>query len=306
MLDTPIEGEKQPQGSDVEQVLNELEEEGHEIEGREPKADPPEGGDQVPKPKEGEEGYKKPDAKPPEGEGKKEPIDELDPPDGDKKPEEGGKKRRVKMIPAWKAEAEKNQIRSDHKKEIESLGNRGDKKPEEDNKVVPDEKKVQEFAKKYGASEEFMKDLTNIFGGNTLPPEIVKRLDRLDNLEQTIVAQADDANFSTEFNTKVLPTIKEEYPHLSDSQIGRIAKRVKDIAFTESYASTPLEVIYKGLDEFRGLSVAPKKTAEKGGRKGTGLPAQDDINFDSVTEDDIKNMDNATFDRFVLHQRKKK
>ena len=95
---------------------------------------------------------------------------------------------------------------------------------------------------------------------------------------------------------------------VSDDDLAKLKSRLKKMAFTEEYAGTPLDLIYKGLDTFRPIE--KKKSAES----SRGGEARDDdtvIDFENVSTEQIdkwKNSDNPAdkklLEKYFIHQDK--
>lgn len=314
MTENKKEGGRAPD-SDVEAVLNELEDEGHEIENRPPKTDDKEGED---KPKEDaekseDEKDSATDAPKPDEEAGKDETDKDkggdDDDAGDKKPEDIDKPReprRVKMMPAWEHEKTVNQLKSDHKKAMDDLKTSVDKPNSEDkaDTHTPDRtEKIKTLAEKWKAEPEFIADLVDTLGTFEIPKAVEERLAKLDEIEANMNDQTDNADFAKEFDRDVTPLVKAEYANLPEKQLSELKARIREIAFSENYSTTPLSVIFKGLDEFRGLAKAPKKTAEAG--KGGTEQAKKTVDTDGLSEDDVSedNMSDEDFDKLLETKR---
>lgn len=297
------EGGNSPK-NDTEEVLKELEAEGYEIEGRKkPEGEKPKEKPEEEKGKpEGEE-KSKPEEKQPE-----KPAEEVLPDaDEDEEDEESDSKpqRKAKMMPAWKHEVALKDIERKHKEEMETLKTSLTKGEEKDNAVAADDEAVKKIADKYQVEPDFIRDIVSIYGAK-LPKDVEAKLAKLDELSQQHQEAVDEQTFSREFDKDVLPLLTAEYPDLSPKQLDKLKRRVHSIAFTEDYAKTPLSVIYKGLDEFRGVVKAPKTTAEHGKPGSEQVKDVLDVDFENVSEEDVSKMDEATFDKFLEYKRKRK
>lgn len=301
-------GENQPEGgipprdSDAAEVLKEMQ---AEEAAAEPKAKKEEekGGDEKPASdkKEAEAGKKSEDAPPPKDDDKS-------------KDDQDGKVRTprpVKTMAVWEHEVAVKKMRQEHETAMESLQSSlkksADQKAPQDGRsdfeISPEDERVKKVAEKWEAKPEFIADLMNTIGSPKLPKDITDKLAILEKLQSKAQEDGDNAAYSSEFAKDVEPLIKAEYPNASPEHIKAIKERIQGVAFTEDYARTPLSVIYKGLDEFRGMVKPEKSTAEKG---GGGERGGQEIDFDSMSEDEASKLDDDSFERFLAHKRKKK
>lgn len=299
------EANKQAPEDTLKEALQSLTDEGNEI-----KNSPVEltkKPEETPKPEAEKPKEETPKEEPKKDEGKKdEETPKEEPNQEDEKP------RKSKYVPAWKLEVEKKaleqKLRDEFQKTLEEerLKNINNQKPEA--KEITLSPNLKEFAERYQLKEEFVDDLVRVFGkDNQQSPELLAKLKEIEEFKERMEDEADNLKFQRDFDKNVLSSIKAEYPDATQETIDKIRERVKVIAYTEKWEHTPLAVIYKGLDEFRGIVRPPKKTAEpthSGGdaSRGSGLP----VDGDSVTDEDLKKMDDATFLQFLQTKTKKK
>jgi hypothetical protein len=132
-----------------------------------------------------------------------------------------------------------------------------------------------------------------------LPTDVIDGLKHeLDSMKAEKQAQIEAKGFEQEFGENILPLVKAEYPEISEGQLEVIKNKLKEVAYTEQFAKTPLGVIYKGVDDFRGVETARRASAEAG--RG-GNKAQAGKDFDSVSEEDISKMSAEEFDRYSTY-----
>lgn len=271
-----------PGGERLEKdFLESLEGEGFEINGQKPKTVETEA------PKQSEEGEKKVEAPKKEESKKEEPKSEEKPKKDEPKkdPEEWRK-----MIAKRRQDGAKSEEKVTDPKQPELSKPNEEKKPDAKAPDLTEEQKT--LADKYGIEHE---DYLKLF-----PPakEIrIKEEGMSEEDRKTLEAFKTERDglliekgFTDDFNTNILPLLKEEYPDISDEKIAEIKQQVLEKISTDEYASTPLAVVYRGDNAFRGL--VPKET--KGVDNGSRVPATSGekvYDFENVTEDDIKKSD---------------
>lgn len=230
-------------------------------------------------------------------------------PEGEPKPEE--KRRESKLIPAWVHEVDKAAKEKEILKlqtEIERLSQSGNKPPVEDKEIKGTEesyKDVDAAAEKAGIDKDFartMYDLANKNKGQ-LSPEITADLAAARQLKQDREIQAEEVQFSSDFDTIVLPLIKKEYgDDVPQTTIAEIKENLKAKAYTPEYAKVPYTTIYKGEDQFRDV-IAPKGKGGENGRGGTVAladgPKDGDLDLTKPLGDDvIKTLTDKQFDTY--------
>lgn len=276
-----------------------LQDEGFVLEGRQPleKKEPDPKPDPEPDPKKSDED-KKPD----------DPLKD-DPKDKDQKKE--SEKPEPKREEWREAIARKRQEREKaDSKEVKAP------EPVKPDPSKPDPEKPDTKAKPTEAQEKFAEkygiDIEDIVG--LIPPSEVARIER-DGLSKedrqlfdTIKGERDnlliEKGYNADFDSNVLPILKEEYPTISDEKVQEIRKQIFEKLKADEFSMTPLDVIYRGDKSFRGLVTPPKPGPDTGSRvpgKGNSNRVYD---FDSVTEEDVKR-DDFPFDEYSDYQAKK-
>jgi len=234
---------------------------------------------------------------------KEEPIKEEPekPKEGDEddSEEEVKPNRLPKMMPVFKqkiAEKAWSKRETELLGEIETLKNKPTEAPVQQAKVTEDmDSKIAELAEKKGVDAELIKDIIGLVPNQDSSEEVKEAMQVIKDLKASNEQTKADVDFSKEFEG-VKPLIKAEYPNISDGDLSNIQKQLKDNAFTEEYAKTPLSVIYKGLDGFREAVITKKKTAESS-RSGQNRNSEVQ-DYSSWTEDDVKNSSREDFEKY--------
>ena len=274
-----------------------------------------------------QEGDQPSDQPAPADDGKKDPDNKQDP-----KPEPGkeegkgeeGKpadqqpaKRTPGLMPKWVHERAK----SDYEGKISDLttaleeatkgkqeGQSSDTAPSEEQQKAL-EQEVSKVAEEHGLKPELVKSLVELgmkFGGK-LPAEVQEKLKAVDDFKAAQEVAAEESAFQASFDKDIVPLIKAEYGEdLDPDTIQKIRTELMEKAYSDEFANTPLGVLYKGHDSFRGFTRTAKKSAEpsRGGEGRSDSPADgdganEDEEFANVTDEDIDKMDTATFDRYT-------
>ena len=273
MPEKKIEGQDEVLDKDTKEIVDEIKEE-----------DKKPGEEEPPEKEAGEEPEKKPDKEEEAGEkGEEKGEDKKDDEPGE---EEKTFKRTPKLMPLWKhnvAEKKWNKAREDLEGKLQEALKIKDT-PEKT-------EKIKEIAEKYGMDEAMINELVGLVQP-IIPKAIMDDIAQLKKASETTTEQQQEVEFDRDFNKSVLPLIKEEYPEASEKLVSRIKSLVDKLAFTNELIGTPLSMIYKGSEQFRG--VKGKKSAES----STGSGRIEKVNIEGVTPEDIENMSDAEFDKF--------
>jgi len=297
MIDTN-EAASAPSGEilddETREMLDELEKEGHEVT-RPDKSTPaapaakPEERPEVPKP----EVTKPTEQKPSET------------PDG--KPGEEGKpstKREISYVPAYKLKVAESQAQAREKEllgEIEALkSGKPPVTPTVDTPPAPtttdSTQWAKELAEKHNISEELANDLAAKFNQNQgLPQDVKDKLAELDTIREERLATQAQADFSTEFQG-IVDSVKAEYPHATEQELSQVKERLFELAHSEQYHTVPLDEIYRGRSEFRGLIKPPTPSGEPA-RGGTDNVTET-VDYANVTDADIGRMSSEEFAKY--------
>lgn len=220
--------------------------------------------------------------------------------------EEEKPNRIPKMMPAFKhkiAEKEWSKKEAELLSEIETLKNKPTETPAQEAKLTDDlESKINKLAEEKGVDAELIKNIVSLVPQD-VPSDYKESLETIKELKATNEAAKAEAQFTQEFQD-LMPIIKDEYPDISESDLSNIQKQLADTAFTEEYARTPLSVIYKGLDGFRGAVMSKKKSAESS-RSGQNRSSEIQ-DYSKWTDDDISNASREDVDKYFKWVEKNK
>jgi len=214
---------------------------------------------------------------PPTAEVKQEVEEPAEEPPTEEKP----KARRSDYVPVNKY----NELR----KELQEVKRQLDERSTVSPPSVEDKKEMnsslKDLAEKYNLDENFVNEfsdrLLKAAEGKVKLPE---------NLETTIKSfqekekkMAEDSEFETEFEDKILPN----FPELSESKAD-----FKRLAFTEGYETTPLDVL---AHYFQSIN-KPVKTAESP-KQGAGKTEL--LDFKNISEEQLKSFDDAKMEQYM-------
>lgn len=155
------------------------------------------------------------------------------------------------------------------------------------------EEMLKQIAEKHGLDIEVVKDLDSVFyQKQEIPPEFQEKLSYVDKLREEYEGSLEKRLFEDDFEKRVAPLVRDEYPEISDSDLQNIKNTVKKIAYTEEFAKTPLDYIYRGEPSLRGVVRSTKKTAESS-RKGDSKTEM--IDYNSLSGEQISNLTGKEF-----------
>lgn len=158
--------------------------------------------------------------------------------------------------------------------------------------VLTDEQKT--LADKYGIEHD---DYLKMFPTRIIEKEVIKNglSPEQEVLFSTIQSERESnaikIGYDNDFNSSVLPLIKAEYPNISDSKVTEIKSKIFEKIQEDQYSMTPLNTLYKGEDEFRGIINVPKRGPDEGSKVPGNHNSSKLYDFDSVSESDMKNPD---------------
>lgn len=268
-------------------ILKDLEADGHEVAGLTPAQNAEET-----KPEEESQ-----EEAPKEEEPKQEAEPQKDAQPDKKEPEKETEDRKPRYIPAWELKKQEKQWEAEKARlEAELEQARQAKTPAEA------EDDVDAIAKKYDLEPSVVKDLVEIAAKRALPPEFRAKLQEFEEVSKATKATLEEQAFSKDFASQVEPLVRAEYPDISDDALAKIREDIKSHAYSKDFLTTPLHVIYKGVDSFRGR-VQPKTKTVEGKRGGEGRT--DVVDFDSLTEDQVQNLSGEDFIKYSEYQARK-
>ena len=238
------------------------------------------------------------------------------------------KRRESTLVPAWMLKVQEDQAakrETDLKNQLANLSKTGKaletdgtKKPDAAEVKVYDEK-VKNLADKLGVEPDELKDAIKslVPDAPTLPPDLAEKLKEIDTLKSERAIAVEEAKFSADFDTQILPLIKKEYgDDVPPETILKLKENLKAMAYEPDYAKVPYATIYKGTDSFRGVIPDKKKGAEnsRGGTvvvtQSTRTTAQNgDIDWADpdldLSDEQLKKLDAAEFDKYCDIQAKR-
>lgn len=216
---------------------------------------------------------------------------------------QGKKEDRSKFVPSWVLEKERTQaaqkIADLEKSLAEAAGSRKGENGEETKVERID--RIKETIKKHNidVSPEFMEEIVKIASeGKEMPADFATRLADLDKLKHDKEVEAEEVQFSADFEKNVVPMIKAEFgDDVDPTKIAEFKESLKALAYTQEYAKVPYDVIYRGRSEFRTMATAKKRSAE-GARGGSGTMSGGEKDYTSMTEEEAKNLSGEEFDKW--------
>ena len=209
----------------------------------------------------------------------------------DKKEDKSEKQERTpRVIELYKhkiAEKAWNKEKGELLKSIEKLEGSSNK---EDIKKTSEkiETQISAFAEKHKMKPEVIKELIGLFPKQEQDTSLRKDIDKI-NKER--IERKQDVIFDKDYAKKILPLLKQL--KIPEKDYSDIKKSLHDKAFTEQFAKTPIDFIFKGdpfFDRFRSAEDLKKRGFEdksKGTRGGVGDEKKN-----------IKDMDSKEFDDF--------
>ena len=203
---------------------------------------------------------------------------------GEEPPEEPKKiERTPKLIPAYKHETFKSQSEQREKAlkaKIENLESELSNKTE-----VQSNDEIKKFAEDNGVEESLVAGILKLTG----IPKLKKEFDeKLSKLERERSESVQDKEFEKDYEKSVIPLLEEQ--GVPKEKWNEAKKMLKDLAFSEDYAKTPLKVIFKGVDDFEEFIPKEKRKSIEGGRsgaRGTGATDKKDVNDPELSDEEF-------------------
>lgn len=219
-----------------------------------------------------------------------------------------------KLMPAWAHEVATKKLNQEIENLKGQLAAKGDttgqqpaspptQAPQSDEKL---NEQVNSLAEKHNLDPELVKSIVELgrANSNVLPPEVqalIAKSQDIDTIKASYEVQAEEQAFNSSFDEHVVPLIKAEYGEdVGKDTIDAIRESMKETAYTEEFQGTPYSVIYKGVDTFRGYSRPAAQTAEpgRGGTEHVNQHTASEVDFSTVSQEDIDKMDGETFDKY--------
>ena len=229
-------------------------------------------------------------------------------------------RKKSKLVPEYVLKTAESKAEKREKEllaEIETLkkGNppKEEKKPDE-SKVLSDaevlaemDKELDSLATESGIGKDVLKKLVELPKKVTekilakelerIRTEAADSLKPLHQLTQEAEIKKEETEFNSDFDKVVVPLIKNEYgDNVSPETIEEIREKMKNKAYDPANAETPYPVIYKGFDDFRGLSSPSKKSGEDS-RPGGERGGEGELDTSKLSDEDIENMDRDAFEK---------
>jgi len=226
------------------------------------------------------------------------------------KPEPEPVERKPREIPAWQVEiAKKRQEKEEQEKEtklqkeIDNLKSeneelKGAKIPE----VVGDsDKLIEDLSDKLEAGDitlkDYNKEFASIISQGIKPDEELK--EKIQQLGEAERQRSEDVKYINDFQGKITPLIKEEYPNATIEDIEAINKRLKNFYFEGKYVSLDIDEVYrlKKAEFEKEISPDTLKSVESGGRKAGRQGKVTD--YAEITESEFANLSPEEQDKVI-------
>lgn len=203
--------------------------------------------------------------------------------------------RHLKIQEKYRESEKERQKLNDRIRELEE--SRGDKPPTT-TQVADLSQEIRSFAEEEGIdpiiAERFVR-LAEAGAYTRLKHELGERFQDLDQLksraQESELEQRQEQIWKKQFS-ELIQKLPDEAENIKS-----IESKLKRLAFTEEYHKTPLEVIYKGVDELRPTK---RRTVESG--KGGSSKGSTSLDFKKIVDegdqDAIDSMDPKTFAEF--------
>src|SRR3990167_890274 len=239
-------------------------------------------GDETPEKKSEAEPEKKPEEK----------KEEPDPKPGEKKDDEDDEagrdpNRPIRSIPVWKHKDQLKDVERKHQEEIQGLRSEFEdkiktlsEKPFE--KRIDTSYDVKELADEFGIAPEAISKLADRIAKKVqdeikLPDDVSKKLEAFQERERQV---SEEQGFEKEWETAA-ELIRKENKDLSDAEISAAKAKVKELAYTETYARYRLTDILR-LESANLLPQKGKKTAEPG--RGGSQDGDTFVDYGKITD----------------------
>lgn len=262
---------------DTDEILKELQAEGHEVAGQEKEPEP-----EAPSQQEPEVTETPAEAEP----------EATEPTEVNRVPKE------PTLIPAWKAKIAEERLTKENaalQAQIEALQN--SPTPENKQDVQDRMDNIRALAESEGLElderqERFFNKMANALAQKAVPQDFIKDVQAFQQHQQ--IAQL-EAEYNQEFSKDIVPLLKEKYGELPEKELATLSKKLHALAFTDTYAKVPLKKVF--LAESEDLKVTlPKEgiVTHKSGRTRNA-----DIDLSNIDEESFKSLDSDTLDKFI-------
>lgn len=155
--------------------------------------------------------------------------------------------------------AEKDQLIADLTKKAQNAETPAEKQEVED--------EISEIAEKIGADPEGIKTLTEFLSKKLVKPDGVsiskEDLDAIKNLRQLESQRQAEVQFSTEWN-EFEPSLKKEFPNVTNDDLSIIRKEVNKLAHTKQYHDKEIDYIYFKEKAKLSKLISPQRPSYEG------------------------------------------
>lgn len=225
-----------------------------------------------------------------------------EPKKADKEPERKQEERPTWTMPVAKAQEEKRKAvekaREEARAEAEAAAKAEIaqlKKQMEEGlaKANPNSRlaKIEEVANKHGVDPELAKELLDAFKQSIEIPDVSKYEEILKEREM----ESHKLKASNEFDEKVLPLIKKDFPNATMEHIADVKSKVTELAFSKGYNTYAIEDIYKvRRDDFEFKN---GYSAESSGGRSTQL-----VDFSKMSDEEehaLAEKDPASYEKYL-------
>ena len=214
-----------------------------------------------------------------------------------------------KFVPGWKYMQQKKKVEdaaereqglaAKIKEQEDEINKLKTKAPETPQPSQDDDADVRELINE-GIDEQSAKVVAKFVRSKTTLLE--QKIKEVDEIKQKLSNQDQQSAFNTTFEQDIMPLVKAEYPDASEATLSRIKTSLHGLRETEQFRNTPLDVIYRGIEDFRALAPKGRRSAEPS-RMGGGRAEHHDL--DNVTDEEYARMSPENRAKFVDYQRKK-
>lgn len=216
-------------------------------------------------------------------------------PKADEDKGEGKEGRPPRMVETWKLKTAESQKEAALKRvaELEALMADANKKGTEMSQGEQDEidEEVKKLAEEGNIDPIYLNKLVKVIQSKGAPAgELSKRLQELE-AERALIKE--EAGYANEFEQDILPLVNDK--NLSDAELTQLKAKLKDLAFSETYAKVPLNKIFRAEQDALGIPTA-RRSSEGARAKVRGSDAV--VDLDNLNEEQFKNLSPEQLEQF--------
>lgn len=249
------------------------------------------------------------DPKDEETEGKEKSEPEAD----DKGKKDSKEKKEPKApatIPLWRVRMEekrKAKAEAEAKAATEAAKDTKKKSAEE---AAPSDDGIEALAEELGLDDnqkEVVRKIVELTAKKSTPPpevqEFLREYPEFKKAKEAMAEQQAEREFASEIDQEVRPLVEREYPDASPELLKSITAKIRArLESDPALTHTPLSLLYKGADDFRGL--APKKKSAEVSRSGGGRQAEV-IDFEELTEEQFDSLSEDQQEEYAAYMQNK-